>query len=137
MFVRRRHPRFAFWAVAFALLLKAAVPLLASAAAQQQGKTLVEVCTVYGIKTVALEADGSTTDLPADTDPHGAAAVHGSDHCVLSGMLAHAAPAQAPAAAIRVPPHWLPPATAPPSTTVPDAAAAWSARLYHPPPSLA
>ncbi len=124
--VRRQH--FAFWAVAFVLLLKAAVPMLASASAQAQGRTLVEVCTVYGVATVALD-DAGTQGTPE----HGQA--HSGEHCTLTAVLALALPHALPAAVWQL----SPPAQAPPRAwpvPVPDAGAAWFARLKHGPPVL-
>jgi hypothetical protein len=120
--------RFALWLAMCALLLKAAVPMLASASAQMQGKTLVEVCTVYGVATVALDDKGST--------PAHDASAHNGDHCALNAAMALAAPAvAAPLVFIA-----LPAATAPlshPSSQAPDACATWVARLKHGPPALA
>lgn len=126
--------RWAAWAFALALLLKAAVPMLATVSAQLQGKTLVEVCTVYGVATVALDAQGGATPMPAPAGHDGA---HPGDHCVLSGLLALAAPqpvAHAFAATIPLP------ATRPvarvATAAVRDAEAHWMSRLKHgPPPS--
>jgi len=127
-----RHPasRWAAWAFALALLLKAAVPMLASVSAQVQGKTLVEVCTVYGVATVALDDSGEPKPVPADH-----AGAHGSEHCALSAVLAFAAPEPAPviapAAAGQAPERSV-------RAGVPaaDAEADWIARLKHGPPSL-
>ena len=122
--------RWAAWAFALALLLKAAVPMLASASAQMQGKALAEVCTVYGVATVALEGQQN-----APAGDHGAA--HGADHCTLTGLMALAAPEPQPAAlplpaqrvhSVRLV-HRAPPA--------PDACATWVARLKHGPPATA
>ncbi|MGY4827405.1 DUF2946 family protein [Sphaerotilaceae bacterium SBD11-9] len=117
------------WAAVFALLLKAAVPLLASASAQAQGKALVEVCTVYGVATVALD-DGGSQPAPEH------ATAHAGDHCALNALAALAAPqAAAPVAVVTLP------ATAPPrahpSAQAPDACATWVARLKHGPPAFA
>lgn len=119
--------------VVLALLLKAAVPMLASAAAQAQGKTLVEVCSVYGVRTIVLDSqDGA----PLPAHPDGSAA-HGGEHCVLSGLLALSAPEPtgglptATAAARRAVPAALG------APTPPDAASAWAARLRHGPPRAA
>lgn len=118
--------RFALWLFACALLLKAAVPLLASASAEVQGKALVEVCTVYGVKTIALDGE------PAPDHP----AAHAGDHCPLSAVVALGGPAPEAAAAV-VPASavfaWLPPATAPPV----DASARWLAQRHHAPPLIA
>ncbi len=48
--VKSIHRRLALWAIAWAMVLKAAVPLLASVAASQQGRSVAEVCEVYGVK---------------------------------------------------------------------------------------
>lgn len=125
--------------LALMLLLKAALPLLAVGAAQAQGKTLVEVCTVYGVKTVVLDAAGQVIGEAADLgdNSHSDSAVPSGDPCVLAGVVAHAAPGTVP---------WfaglpsslgslLPPATAPPRAAL-DAAALWAARLHHAPPVL-
>jgi hypothetical protein len=127
-----RHPasRWAVWAFALALLLKAAVPMLASVSAQMQGKTLVEVCTVYGVATVVLDDSGEPKQGPAD--PAGA---HGSEHCALSAVLALAAPEPALAlTAVAVGrAHEQPVRVGVPA---PDAEADWIARLKHGPPLL-
>lgn len=114
-------------AFAFALLLKAAVPLLAATAAGAQGKTLVEVCSVYGVRTVAL--DSAPTEHPAD-------AAHGGEHCALASLLAlgggappTAQPALAPAA--------IDAATPAIATQPQDASARWLAGLKHAPPARA
>lgn len=117
-----------------AFLFKAAVPLLASAAADLQGKTLVEVCTAYGVRTVALDG----TSDPTAAHPAGEeAARHGGEPCALSGLLALAAPgAEAgPGFDLR---HAEPArASAPAAPARPDATAAWAARLRHAPPLTA
>jgi outer membrane lipoprotein SlyB len=61
------------------LLLQAALPWLASQAAQARGVSLVEVCTVYGVRTVAL---------PGDSSQHapGTAGTHTGDHCLLQAL---------------------------------------------------
>lgn len=134
MFPRSRFRFAAFWMVAAALLLKAAVPLLAVAAARAQGHALVEICTVYGVKTIAVDAQGQ----PAEADPaHGSEAAHAGSHCALTGLLAVAGTAPATDGQMpdlgRVDLH--PPAHAPP--TRPDRSAHWFARLTHAPPSHA
>lgn len=47
---------FVLWLLALLVLLKAAVPLLASAAATVRGVALIEVCSVYGVHTQPLDA---------------------------------------------------------------------------------
>ena len=93
---RRRLPfRLTVWAFAGALLLKAAVPMLASVAAGLQGKAVAEVCALYG---VALP--GATQTAPVATSD-GVAAGHGhhvhAANAVPAGDAAHAIDA-APAA---------------------------------------
>jgi hypothetical protein len=122
------------WVFALALLLKAAVPLLATAAAHAQGKTLVEVCTVYGVATVAVD-DASTQ--PGTPDGPGHAGTHAGDHCVLSGVLLGAALGTcASAVALHAPERAASPPPAPRLALPPDACADWVARLKHGPPSL-
>ena len=124
----RPSSRWAVWACAVALLLKAAVPLLASASAQLQGKALVEVCTVYGVATVALDVQGS-----APAPAH--AAAHAGDHCALTGLMALAAPEPPPMAWPEARHNAAPPRSHP-SSQAPDACATWVARLRHGPPAL-
>jgi hypothetical protein len=131
--VKIRHTltqRWALWAFAMALLLKAAMPLLATASAELQGKTLVEVCTVYGVSLVPLESSGQE---PAN-EPM---AQHGGEHCALTALAALAAPepplltvAEAPRREAATPP-------AHSSSQAPDACATWVARLKHGPPAFA
>lgn len=123
--------RWALWAFALALLLKAAVPLLASVSAQWQGKSLAEVCTVYGVSTVALG-----TQDPAPVPDHGDGVAHGSEHCTLTALMALTVPE----------PQTQPPSLAPqragstlvghPAPRAPDACGTWMARLKHGPPLL-
>lgn len=128
--VNRRHPssRWAICAFAVALLLRAAMPLLATASAHAQGKALVEVCTVYGVALLPLAGQG---EKPArGHDAH-------AEPCALTALVVLAS-AELPAldtvpapagqvAAMRA--HAPPPAC--------DACAAWAARLQHGPPGVA
>jgi hypothetical protein len=121
--------RFALWVAVCALLLKAAVPMLASASAQAQGKTLVEVCTVYGVATVALD------EQDTQHEPH-PASIHSGDPCTLTALMAFTAPeAQflaVPAGQVVAAPRL---SQTPPQA--PDACATWVARLKHGPPAFA
>jgi hypothetical protein len=128
-----RHPpsalirsRFALWLFACALLLKAAVPLLASVSAEARGLALVEVCTVYGVKTIVLDGE------PAPEHE----ATHAGDHCTLSAVMALAAPQ--PAAVHTLAPS-VPQAVPAPQAVdaAPDASARWRAQLKQGPPALA
>ncbi|MFN3416956.1 MAG: hypothetical protein ACK4ZD_11650 [Caldimonas sp.] len=125
--------------LALMLLLKAALPLLAAGAAQAQGRTLVEVCTVYGVKTVVLDAAGQVLGDASDESKgsHSDTASPGADHCPLVNAVGHAAPARTPAhgAVPSSHPDLRPPATAPPRACL-DAAARWAARVHHAPPIL-
>ena len=105
------------------------MPLLASASATAQGKALVEVCTVYGVARVPLNAQGG---VPAQDHviPHGEA-------CALAALAA-VAPADLPSPGAMPPsPREAPtlPALAP--EPVVDACASWAARLQHGPPAIA
>jgi hypothetical protein len=128
---RRSSPRWALWVFAAALLLKSAMPFLASASAQMQGKALVEVCTVYGVSLVPT--GGNSDDGPASdhTLPHT------GEHCALTAISALATadppgPTLAPALSHdRSRPH------ARPSSEALDACATWVARLKHGPPAFA
>ena len=127
---RRPTSRWALWAFVAALLLKSAMPWLASTSAEWQGKTLVEVCTVYGVSMV-----------PAGDDGHGpapdSAVHHGGEHCALNALtaLASADPPSPVAAPVRL--RALPAARAPTGSPGPDACATWVARLKHGPPASA
>ena len=124
---RRVSSRWALWVFAAALLLKAAMPMLASASAHAQGKAVVEVCTVYGVSQVALDGQD-----PAPASDH--LVVHGDPHCGLSALTALI---EAPADAATALPSPRPATGALPVQArplVPDASAAWVARLKHGPP---
>ncbi|WP_062193695.1 DUF2946 family protein [Caldimonas taiwanensis] len=123
--------------LALMLVLKAALPWLAVGAAQAQGKTLVEVCTVYGVKTVVLDDRGQVLDDSADPeDSHADAVAASGEHCVLASLVAHAAPGLVWTLPSRFYTEGLPPpATAPPRPVL-DAAAQWAVWLHHAPPVL-
>jgi hypothetical protein len=116
------------WLFAAALLLKAAMPMLATASAQLQGKALVEVCTVYGVATVALD---SHSDTPA---PH-QKADHEGAHCGLSGLMAWSHSSASTPLFFGVAATSPSPPTRQPSVA-PDASATWVAQLHHGPPAL-
>lgn len=125
-----RRASLSIWVFAAALLLKSAMPWLASASAQLQGKTLVEVCTVYGV-SVAPVGDAGREPAPDHRSDHGSA------HCALTALTAFAQvdpPALAPAPR---PPREASPPRAHPSSQAPDACATWVARLRHGPPVFA
>jgi len=121
--------RFALWVAVCALLLKAAVPMLASASAQARGLTLVEVCTVYGVATVALDNQGSQP-MPEH------APAHSGEHCTLTALMAFAA-AEVQPLAVPVAHIGTETPLSHPSPQAPDACATWVARLKHGPPAFA
>jgi hypothetical protein len=125
---RQPASRWALWAFALALLLKAAVPLLAAASAHAQGKSLVEVCTVYGVATVELGAEDSTPR----PDP---APTHHGEHCALGAAIALGALAAPLVALVGVEPVGAAPSLRR-ASQAPDACATWAARLRHGPPTL-
>ena len=69
----RRRRLWLLWIFATALVLQTALPLLASTSAKIQGKTVFEVCSVYGVKVLAVEfgedRDHSTRPGFADQCP--------------------------------------------------------------------
>jgi hypothetical protein len=126
---RKLLSRWPLWALVAALLLKSAMPCLANASAEMQGKTTVEVCTVYGVSMVSLDAG-----------EHGPASDHdrtlGDEHCALTALAAYAnveptLPAVSPATIARTVPSfaWA-------SSNGRDDCATWVARLKHGPPVL-
>ncbi len=127
-----RHPstRWALWVFAAALLLKSLMPWLASASAEMQGKTLVEVCSVYGVALVPVGDEGGS--FAPDHAP-----AHGGDHCTLTAfaMLGSAEPPKLVLVAT------LSGRLAGPDldsgSLVHDACAAWVAWLEHGPPAFA
>jgi hypothetical protein len=138
---------FVLWLLALLVVLKAAVPLLASAAASLRDVATVEVCTVYGVQTVALEpaaademghhADGH--DMAGDgAAPHTpAATLEHREHCALSPALGKLLCATTPVAAVLLHAPQLPRIALPPPPLPPrDASLAWLARHTHAPPAL-
>ena len=112
------------------LLLKSAMPWLASLAAQAQGKDLVQICTEHGVKLVAAEN-------PAQQSPAPQLSSAANEHCPLNGLCALASP---PSTEIGpIPAAWRQPAATLQREVVhvQDACATWAARLEHGPPSLA
>jgi len=139
-----RHLRqWTVFVAVFALLLKAAVPLFATAAASLQGESVAEICSVYGVRTVALApADAAPAaqghhapdaDQPPAHDP-GPGALHSTDHCALAAL---AALAPQTGGTLVLPATAAPPAAAPRAGfgAVPDAPGDWAARLWHAPPA--
>lgn len=118
------------WVVAVLLLVQAAVPLLATAAAAQRGVDLVEICSVYGARLVQVDAgspDSQSTPMPGQ---HA-----GGFDCALTPLLASAAlPTPVAAVVLHAPPQaftTLAPAT---EATPLDASRRWLAAQLHAPP---
>jgi hypothetical protein len=130
MNLRKPSSRWALWVFAAALLLKSAMPMLANASAQMQGKSLVEVCTVYGMSLVPLGSDANEPAPEHRSD-------HGGEHCALTALTALVTIAPAVFAPAPVLLHETPPPCAHPSSQAPDACATWVARLKHGPPAFA
>ncbi len=104
------------------------MPMLATASAQLQGKALVEVCTVYGVATVALDTHNDSPASHPKADHEGA-------HCGLSGLMAWSHSfASTPLFFSATSTSPLPPFRTP--SDVPDANATWAAQLHHGPPAL-
>lgn len=127
MKLSKHSSRWALWVFAAALLLKTAMPLLASASAQLQGKALVEVCTVYGVALV--HQTGENHEPPVDI-----AGTHGGDHCALTALTVLATAEPPVLAPANLASGSGAPLGAHPSSSAHDAAASWVARLKHGPP---
>lgn len=152
------------WLLALLVALKAAVPMLASAAAAIRGVALVEVCSVYGVHTQPLdhaamshaphrhpEMADEDADLGAMEHDMGAMAAHEPagnhppavalehrEHCALSPLLGHAiaaVPSMAPVL-LHAPAQTVA-ALAPEPVARLDAGRAWLAQRFHAPPRLA
>ena len=114
------------------------MPLLASASAHAQGRALVEICTVYGVASVASVGRGALDDHGSeDSDGSSDSAAHRPQHCALTALLAWSAP-ELQQHVWRITPRQpdrathLRVATAAPPV---DACAAWVAQLRHGPPT--
>jgi hypothetical protein len=143
MLARSPSSRFVLWAAMCALLLKAAVPLLASVAAQARGVPVAQVCAVYGVALPAAHDvhaghhHHARHEGPSTGHDQHPLATHDGDHCALQGLAALALPDIGPAAIVptgRVD-------TAPPRGHAHAAAAhdcaQWVARLKQGPPLVA
>ena len=133
---RRRNLLIALIAIS-ALLLNAAMPMLARAAAEMQGVPIAEVCEVYGVAMAqAAQADPHAHHHHPMHSGHDASGAHGSDHCALLALAAAAPPGVLPMLAMHDGVDFvfdLPP----PQRPVFDAAAKWVAGLKHGPPQRA
>lgn len=126
------HALIGLWLLVAMVLLKAAVPVLATLAADRQGATLVEVCSVYGVRTVVLDA----APAPHDRDGPAQEGHQGGDgHCLLSTVLAGAAPAPGLAAVhLHAPVQSAVPHTVAPRALPSDPSHRWLSLRLHAPP---
>lgn len=121
--------RWPVWVFAAALLLKAAMPWLASESAQLQGKTAFEICSVHG---VSIDAASAGKDMPAPERSS-----QRSEHCALTALGALAT-AEAPLLSpIPVLVHEAGRPRSHTASDAPDASATWIARRKHGPPAHA
>ena len=116
------------WAMAALLLLKAAMPLLAAWSAQDRGVALVEVCSVYGVRTLAVDGPAEPTALHPSAD----------GTCALASLLGPWAPAPLGALlGIPVPDASVDHDRHLPGPTRPDASKRWLTWRLHAPPHTA
>lgn len=95
----RRSPAAVLWLCMALLVWQAAVPWIAAVAATSRDQFTAEVCSVYGVRTVAVDGPSALStaapqDAASDPSSHGGvagqdpAAGHlGEGHCALSGLL--------------------------------------------------
>ncbi len=116
------------WLLVALVLLKAAVPLVATVAAARQGVALAEVCSVYGVRLVAADM-GTSHPEPSPGSTHA-----DEEHCVLGSLLGGAAPAASLAAQLLAPVGRHTVAAMPQRPLPRDASRLWlMARLHAPP----
>jgi hypothetical protein len=118
------------WLLVCVVLLKVATPLLATVSARERAVSLAEVCSVYGVRSIALK-EPSDTSKPV---PSGHA---DAGHCVLTSLLGAAVVAAPAVAAVQLhapaPTRFQALAKSP---LPPDAGLAWLAGRTHAPPPL-
>jgi hypothetical protein len=85
----RSASRLTSWLFVAALLLKSAVPMLASAAAASQGRATAEVCDVYGVDTSMLGRRSIETAAAASHEAHEAHESHGAHEAHYAHGAAH------------------------------------------------
>jgi hypothetical protein len=128
---QRRAPpiRHLLWLLVAIVLLKAATPLFASLAASIRGVPLVEVCTSYGVRMVAMGTEAGDPSVPAH---HGDQA-----DCALSPLLS-SAPLAARSVVVptRAAQASLPPCLVVATAHGGDAMRCWLSRRMHAPPVL-
>jgi hypothetical protein len=107
----------------------------ATMAAQQRGVSLVEICSIYGVRTLHVDADSGT----ADSDHAPMPAQHaGGFECSLTSVLAGAGlPAALPAMLRHAPQQYVVALPASVPALPVDAVQRWlAARLHAPPMSV-
>lgn len=118
------------WLLVSMVLLKAATPLLATVSARDRAVSLGEICSVYGVRSVAAEE-------PSDASKPVPSGHESPGHCVLAPLLGAAVLAAPAMAAVQLhapaQTHVQAPAKSP---LPPDAGLAWLAGRTHAPPSL-
>ena len=127
--ISKHSSRLTLWVFAAALLLKAAMPFLASASAQMQGKAVVAVCTVYGVSLVPLTGDSHEPAPEESRD-------HGGEHCALTALTALATSDSPDLASASLSRPDVAPLRVHPIAPARDACATWVARLKHGPPTF-
>lgn len=126
----------AAWALAALLLAKSMLPLLAASAAGWRAQELVEICTVYGLRSVAAApSQRDTSGLLSGSSETPSSSADKAEVCAL-GWLPPAGPLPADSDSSR----WqadaaLPGLASPCETLAPaDAVRAWRALLKQGPP---
>jgi len=134
--------RLAVWGAVGGLMLRAAVPLLASGAAQLRGVAVAEVCTVYGVAVGGASHDAHAgqphhdEQYPSRDQPSQPAATHASSHCALTSLAAMAVPDASTSAISEAgvaPSHFHRDCSA----AIHDRCATWISRHEHGPPTPA
>jgi hypothetical protein len=127
----RRHAALLLWLVLALTVFKAATPLLAAWSAQRQGLAVAEVCSVYGVRTVALAVDAA----PAAPAGHDSGLAHAAEHCALGAVVwAALTTITLPAVLLHAPAHALLAADVLGAIAPPDATQLWVAARKHGPP---
>lgn len=129
-----RHPSISTIAwlgmVVLAFILQSAAPMLAAAAAKVHGVMTVEVCSVYGVSAIPLDAPSAERHKVPDSSDH-----LGKSHCPLASLgntgNLHVF---APAVVLHAPPQGLTLGFARPALSPLDASQLWLASRLHAPP---
>ncbi|MCW7540976.1 hypothetical protein OOT46_24445 [Aquabacterium sp. A7-Y] len=118
------------WCAVAAFLLQGAVPLLATLAAEQRGWALVEVCSVYGVRTVVVDQDASGKEKSRLPGQHA-----GENRCSLTSLVGSVALAMRTAAVhLHAPPQALVELDAARRSLPLDPSRRWLMQRLHAPP---